>query len=99
AFVRRLRILRRTSVWPPRAVGVFTSASRQENGVLSNSNNVLRLTLIASISTAIGFLFQYKGGQMRTRLSASPRRRNVFSVKSTGKDLIMPRPEINRRSL
>src|SRR3954452_3548680 len=36
---------------------------------------------------------------MRTRLSASPRRRNVFSVKSTGKDLIMPRPEINRRSL
>src|SRR5207237_1401534 len=50
---RRLRIFRRTRVWPPRAVGVFTSASRQENGVLSSSNKVLFFTLIASINTAI----------------------------------------------
>src|SRR5580700_8913169 len=53
ALVRRLRILRRTRVWPPRAVGVFTSASRQQKGVFSSSNNVLRLTLIASISAAM----------------------------------------------
>src|SRR6202035_4017792 len=59
AFVRRLRIFRRTRVWPPRAVGVFTSASRQQKGVFSSSNNVLRLTLIASISAAMKSFKQF----------------------------------------
>jgi hypothetical protein len=34
-------------------VGVFTSASKQEYGVLSNSKRVLRFTSIASIRAAI----------------------------------------------
>src|SRR6202035_5999579 len=82
AFVRRLRIFRRTRVWPPRAVGVFTSASRQQKGVFSSSNNVLRLTLIASISAAmksfkqggngkrmhpIPISYQYRGTALRMR--------------------------------
>jgi hypothetical protein len=51
--VSRFRIFSRTSVCPPRAVGVFTSASRHAYGVFSNSNTLFRFTLIASISAAI----------------------------------------------
>ena len=47
ARVRRLRILRRTSVWPPRAVGLETSTSMQWYGAPSCSKNILRLTSIA----------------------------------------------------
>src|SRR4029077_2199475 len=54
ARVRRLRILTRTSVWPPRAVGFDTSTSTQTYGAPSNSKKVLRLISIASNSRAMG---------------------------------------------
>src|SRR5438105_919586 len=53
ARVSRFRILRRTSVCPPRAVGLETSTSRQWYGASSNSKNIFRLMLIASIRLAI----------------------------------------------
>src|SRR4029079_19384328 len=53
ARVSRLRILTRTSVWPPRAVGLDTSTSRQTYGAFSNSKNIFRLMPIASIMLAM----------------------------------------------
>src|SRR5581483_2523177 len=53
ARVMRLRILTRTSVWPPRAVGFDTSTSRQWYGAFSYSKNILRLRSIASMSAAM----------------------------------------------
>src|ERR1035437_1401730 len=53
ARVSRLRILRRTRVWPPRAVGVEISTSRQRKGAFSNSKNILRFTSMASIKAAM----------------------------------------------
>ena len=53
ARVSRFRIFRRTSVWPPRAVGFDTSTSMQWYGAFSNSKNIFRLISIASIRLAI----------------------------------------------
>ena len=53
ALVRRLRTLRRTRVRPPRAVGVFTSGFQTVVRVFSNSKNILRLILMASIKAAM----------------------------------------------
>src|SRR5436190_4567019 len=54
ARVNRLRILMRTSVCPPRAVGFEMSTSMQWYGAPSCSKNILRLISIASIWVAIG---------------------------------------------
>ena len=48
ARVSMLRILSRTSVWPPRAVGFDTSTSRQWYGAFSYSKYIFRLISIAS---------------------------------------------------
>src|SRR5262249_25531084 len=53
ARVSRFRIFTRTSVWPPRAVGLEISTSRQWYGAFSYSKNILRLISIASINPAI----------------------------------------------
>src|SRR6187402_262220 len=53
ALFSRLRIFRRTSVCPPRAVGVEISTSRQAYGIFSSSTNILRFTSMASISAAM----------------------------------------------
>src|SRR5262245_3318298 len=53
ARVSRLRILMRTRVCPPRAVGRETSTSIVWYGAPSNSKNIFRLISIASISAAI----------------------------------------------
>ena len=45
--------MRRTSVWPPRAVGFETSTSRQWYGAFSYSKYIFRLMSIASIRLAI----------------------------------------------
>src|SRR6266540_7151824 len=57
ARVRRLRIMTRTSVCPPRAVGFETSTSMTWYGACSYSKNILRLMSIASIRLAIPIVY------------------------------------------
>ena len=63
ARVSRFRIFRRTSVWPPRAVGLETSTSRQTYGAFSNSKNVFRLISMASIRLGTSRVYRSRVGR------------------------------------
>src|SRR5262249_15120568 len=75
ARVSRFRIFNRTSVWPPRAVGLEISTSRQWYGAFSYSKNILRLISIASINPAI------RRNPMRYCWLAQTRNQDVLGIK------------------
>src|SRR5678810_575020 len=83
ARVKRLRILMRTSVCPPRAVGFETSTSMQWYGAPSCSKNILRLISIASIWVAIGGIRCHVSGGIRYQVSGI-RRYQVLGIRYLG---------------